>query len=272
VPAPTRRSFLLGAAACAVAAACGSNDRDAAGAGRDAPSPVTTAVPPGSAAPPPDPAPATTATSTPPAGARFAARGPADDSRVALTFHTDGALDVAGRLVAVLARASVPATCFIVGSWLEANPTWAHRLADAGHELANHTYTHPTSGKLTATALQQDIERCRDVLVRLTGSPGRLFRPSGTDDGVAEPGPAIMAAAAGAGYHVVAGFDVDPLDYRDPGAAAVRTRTLDAVRGGSIVSLHFGHPGTVDALPAILTGLADRGLRPVTASELLGAG
>jgi peptidoglycan/xylan/chitin deacetylase (PgdA/CDA1 family) len=190
---------------------------------------------------------------------------------VALTFHTDGGLDVAARLVDTLARAAVPATCFIVGSWLEANPGWARRLLDAGHELANHTYSHPSSGRLTTRALQTDIERCRDVLVRLTGSPGRLFRPSGTDDGLAEPGPAIMAAAAGAGYPVVAGFDVDPLDYQDPGAAAVRSRTLDAVRAGSVVSLHFGHPGTADALPAILTGLRDRGLRPVTAGELLGA-
>jgi peptidoglycan/xylan/chitin deacetylase (PgdA/CDA1 family) len=274
VPAPTRRSFLLGAAACLAAAACASGDPGAAGS-NGAPDTGTAPPPPGS----PPPAPPDTARpaavdagappSTRPTGARFAARGPADDTRVALTFHTDGSLDVAARLVDALARASVPATCFIVGSWLEANPTWARRLLDAGHELANHTYSHPTAGRLTADALQHDIERCRDVLVRLTGSPGRLFRPSGTDDGLAEPGPAIMAAATAAGYPVVAGFDVDPLDYRDPGAAAVRTRTLAAVRGGSVVSLHFGHPGTVDALPAILSGLRDRGLRPVTAGELL---
>ena len=59
------------------------------------------------------------------------------------------------------------------------------------------------------------------------------------------------------------GFDVDPLDYDDPGADAVVQRTLATVAAGSIVSLHFGHSGTVDAMPAILDGLAQKGLTPV---------
>jgi peptidoglycan/xylan/chitin deacetylase (PgdA/CDA1 family) len=68
----------------------------------------------------------------------------------------------------------------------------------------------------------------------------------------------------------VLGFDVDPLDYDDPGAAVVTRRTLDAVQPGSIISLHFGHPGTIAALPDILDGLDERDLTPVTASKLLG--
>jgi peptidoglycan/xylan/chitin deacetylase (PgdA/CDA1 family) len=112
--------------------------------------------------------------------------------------------------------------------------------------------------------------RCRDVLTRLTGSGGRYFRPSGTDDGTTSPGPVVLDVAGQAGYPVVLGFDVDPLDYDDPGADAVTERTLAAVRAGSIVSLHFGHPGTIAALPAILDGLDQKGLQPGTASALLG--
>ncbi len=78
-----------------------------------------------------------------------------------------------------------------------------------------------------------------------------------------------MEAATRAGYGTVLGFDVDPLDYRDPGAATVEARTLAGVRSGSIVSLHFGHPETIAALPRILDGIDARGLRPVTASRLL---
>ncbi len=67
----------------------------------------------------------------------------------------------------------------------------------------------------------------------------------------------MLAAAAGrVGYRTVVAFDVDPADYRDPGAALVASRTLAAVQRGSIVSLHLGHEGTVQALPAILDGLA----------------
>jgi len=72
------------------------------------------------------------------------------------------------------------------------------------------------------------------------------------------------------GYPVALGFDVDPLDYNQPGADVVAQRTLDAVKPGSIISLHFNYPGTIAALPKILDGLAARQLTPVTTSQLLG--
>ena len=99
---------------------------------------------------------------------------------------------------------------------------------------------------------------------------GRFFRPSGTSDGTQRPADAVLAAAGTAGYPVVLGFDVDPLDYDQPGADVVSQRVLDRVKAGSIVSLHFGYAGTVAALPKILDGLAQRQLTPVTASQLLG--
>jgi peptidoglycan/xylan/chitin deacetylase (PgdA/CDA1 family) len=64
-------------------------------------------------------------------------------------------------------------------------------------------------------------------------------------------------------------YDVDSLDYTDPGPDAIVSAVLGPARPGSIISLHLGHPGTVTAMPAILRGLASRGLRPVTLTELL---
>ncbi len=64
-------------------------------------------------------------------------------------------------------------------------------------------------------------------------------------------------------------YDVDSLDYTDPGPDAVVATVLGSVRRGSIISMHFGHPGTVTALPEIVHGLAKRKLRPVTLTELL---
>jgi peptidoglycan/xylan/chitin deacetylase (PgdA/CDA1 family) len=145
-------------------------------------------------------------------------------------------------------------------------------LLDAGHELANHTYTHPTFTTLSAAGMANEIVRCRDLLVKLTGSGGRFFRPSGTDDGLAPPPAQILAEAGKAGYDYVLGWDVEPFDYQDPGGTAVRTRVLDRVQPGSIVSLHFGHSGTADAISAVLDGLDRKGLEAVTASSLLGLG
>ncbi|MCX7620468.1 MAG: polysaccharide deacetylase family protein [Acidimicrobiales bacterium] len=205
--------------------------------------------------------------------ARFVVSGRDDGRRprseVALTFHTNGDLRLAQRLLDVAASHEARLTCFIVGSWLEANPSWGRRLLDGGHELANHTFTHPEFAMLSPAAMRSEIVRCRDVLIRLTGDGGRYFRPSGTDDGLARPSDEVMAAASEAGYSVVLGWDVDPYDYKDPGPAAVRDRVLADVQPGSIVSLHFGHVGTVDALDEILGGLAARALRPVTVTEML---
>ena len=126
-----------------------------------------------------------------------------------------------------------------------------------------------TRPRLDQEQLATEINRCRDVLVRLTGHPGAYFRPSGVDDGTVAPSNLILETARQSGYETVLGFDVDPLDYQDPGARQVTARVLDSVAAGSIVSLHFGHAGTVEALPGILDGLAAKNLRPVTASTLL---
>ncbi len=203
--------------------------------------------------------------------ARFIDTGPATAGALALTFHTNGDLRLAQRMLDIAKAHNAVFTNFIVGNWLDANPSWGKKLLDGGHELANHTYTHPNFLSLGAAAMDTEIARCRDAIARVTGDGGRFFRPSGTDDGTAQPPAAVLAAAARAGYGIVLGFDVDPLDYKDPGAAAVQQRTLAAAKAGSIVSLHFGHQGTADALDAVLGGLADKGLRTVTVSQLLGA-
>jgi peptidoglycan/xylan/chitin deacetylase (PgdA/CDA1 family) len=250
-----------------VAAACAGDDDG----GRAAQPTETTTNPPTSPAGTTPPATVATTVRAPGAPSLFVTRAAAPRNQVALTFHTDGDLRIAQRLLDGLAgRARI--TCFVVGSWLDANQTWARKLLDAGHELANHTYTHPTFTSLSQSAMATEIVRCRDLLVKLTGSGGRFFRPSGTDDGLAAPSAQILAEAGKAGYDYVLGWDVEPFDYQDPGGTAVRTRVLDGVQPGSIVSLHFGHSGTADAISAVLDGLDRKGLQAVTASALLNLG
>lgn len=259
----TRRAFLEAGAFGALAAlAAGCSDGDGGATSS------TTSVPPS----PPPTAPTTppaSATIAPSGPAKFVVSGPTTRPRVALTFHTDGDLVLAQQYLDVLAARNVHVTCFVVGKWLDANPSWAAKLTDAGHELANHTYNHLTFGQLSPQQMTDEIVRCRDVLVRLAGKPGKYFRPSGTDDGTSTPSAAVLDTSGATGYATVLGFDGDPLDYNDPGAAVVTQRTLAAVKAGSIVSLHFGHPGTLAALPGILDGLTQRNLSPVTTSELL---
>ncbi len=257
-----RRTFLAAAAASIAALSCS----DGGATGKASSGTSTSTVPPTSPTTLP---PSTTSTTSATKPATFVDTGPRNRDRVALTFHTNGDLELAQQLLDVLNAHNVVMTSFIVGDWLDANPTWAKKITDAGHELANHTYTHPSFLTLSHDAMLDEIVRCRDVLERLSGSPGTFFRPSGTDDGTASLPDVVLDVAGEAGYRTVLGFDVDPHDYADPGANAVAQRTLDAVGPGSIVSLHFGHPGTIAALPAILDGLVQKGLTPVHASQLL---
>ncbi|HTC70035.1 MAG TPA: polysaccharide deacetylase family protein [Acidothermaceae bacterium] len=228
-------------------------------------SPVATA--PVSAAPTETAAPQTAAPApTPGAPAIEITHGPASAVGVALTFHGAGDVGLATKLLGELEAVGARVTVLAVGQWLDQEPAMAKRILDGGHELGNHTYRHLTMPQLTEIVDESEITRCADVLRRLTGSAGRWFRPSGT----AHATPAILEAAGRAGYATSLSYDVDPEDYADPGAAAVTTRVLAAVRAGSIVSLHLGHVGTVQAMPAILDGLRSRGLPAVTMSDLVG--
>jgi peptidoglycan/xylan/chitin deacetylase (PgdA/CDA1 family) len=163
------------------------------------------------------------------------------------------------------AEAQASITVFAVGTWLDSNPAMGREIVAAGHELGNHTWSHQQMKQLSPAEATREAVKGASALVAAVGTRGIWFRPSGTKTSTAT----IRAAAHTAGYQRCVSYDVDPEDFRDPGAAAVRDRTLAAARPGSIVSLHFGHQGTVEALPAILAGLKRKGLVPVTLSQLL---
>jgi peptidoglycan/xylan/chitin deacetylase (PgdA/CDA1 family) len=191
--------------------------------------------------------------------------GPRTGDGVALTFHGQGDPAIARALLAEAARADARITVMAVGSWLDDQPAMARLVLDGGHELGNHTQHHLPISAMSADRAYAEIAECAARLKRLTGGAGRWFRPSQAQDCTAT----VAAQARRAGYAHCLSYDLDSLDYTDPGATAVTRTVLDAVRPGSVVSLHFGHSGTVAALPAILDGLHRRGLRAVTTSELL---
>jgi peptidoglycan/xylan/chitin deacetylase (PgdA/CDA1 family) len=194
------------------------------------------------------------------------ANGPRTSPRVALTFHGAGDPELARQVLAVLAGARAHVTVLAVGTWLAANPDLGRRIAALGHELGNHTWTHPALATLGPAAITAEIDRCRDLVERLTGSPGAHFRQSQGQHST----PLIRQLAGRAGYRTCLSYDVDSLDWTDPGAAAIQATVAARVQPGSVVSLHLGHPGTLTALPRILADLRDRGLDPVTATTLLG--
>ncbi len=252
-----RRAVLRAAAGSAAVGAFGAGCADEAPPTTPATTPATADSRPGHATSPPGAPPAALPDQI--------THGPRDRSEVALTFHGQGDPDLAEELLREAERAGAHITVLAVGRWLQAHPRMAERVLAGGHELGNHTHNHLDICALSADEAAGEITRCADTLRRLTGGQGRWFRPSQARYAT----PLVRQLAEKAGYPHVLSYDVDPLDYTDPGADAVRDAVLGAVRGGSVVSLHLGHQDTVTALPAVLDGLRQRGLRAVTAGRLL---
>ena len=172
---------------------------------------------------------------------------------------------MAGALLAEAERAGARVTVLAVGTWLGQYPQIAERILGGGHDLGNHTMHHLDIAAMGASGAYAEIAGCAQRLRTLTGLIGRWFRPSQTRYST----PLIEREARKAGYQTCVSYDVDSLDYTDPGPDAIVSTVLGSTRPGSIVSLHLGHSGTVIALPAIIRALASRGLRPVTLTDLL---
>ncbi|MFG3207441.1 polysaccharide deacetylase family protein [Streptomyces sp. NPDC048192] len=191
--------------------------------------------------------------------------GPRTRPQVALTFHGQGDPDLAHALLTEAEKAGARLTVLAVGTWLDEHPDVARRILDGGHDLGNHTQRHIAVNTLAEADARREITDCADRLKRLTGSIGTWFRPSRAP----AASPLVARLARAAGYPHVLSYDVDSLDYTRPGAAAVTRKVLADVRAGSVVSMHFGYPDTVAALPVLLHELGRRKLRAVTTTELL---
>ncbi len=247
----SRRTFLAGvplaAAACAAPVA--------APAASPAPAPPSTGpAPPSTSAP---------ASAVPGGPAVELVRATSGRPEVALTFHGAGDPALARSVLTTLSRRGAAVTVLAVGTWLQQDPDAVKVVAANGHELGNHTWSHPSLAGLSDAAVRAEIERCRDRIAALTGGPGDFFRPSAAQHAT----PQVLRLAGAAGYPRVLSYGVDSLDYTDPGAAAIRRHVATAT-AGSVVSMHLGHPGTLAALPGLLDDLAARGLKPVTAGAL----
>ncbi|MFI2202466.1 polysaccharide deacetylase family protein [Streptomyces sp. NPDC020192] len=242
----------------------------AAGCGAGQAAPTTT---PGSTSPsvPPSAGHGTPSAQTAPAPRAYAGQpaqithGPRTRPQVALTFHGQGDPGIAHSLLGTAEKAGARLTVLAVGTWLDEHPDIARRILDGGHDLGNHTQRHISVNDMAEADARKEITDCADRLKRLTGSIGTWFRPSRSPTA----SPLVARLAREAGYPHVLSYDVDSLDYTRPGAAAVTRKVLADVRNGSVVSMHFGYPDTVAALPDVLHELDRRGLRAVTTTELL---
>jgi peptidoglycan/xylan/chitin deacetylase (PgdA/CDA1 family) len=197
-------------------------------------------------------------------------RGDAPSSAVALTFDDGPSHDTPAVLDALKAR-GLKATFFMIGRAVERYPQIARRVAEEGHEIGNHSYTHPIYLFRTAIETARQLERAQVVIESATGVRPLLSRPP---CGVRTR--AYFREAQRLGLRTVQ-WDVAGFDWKQIGGREIADRVIKDSRPGSIILLHDGDSArkqdrsrTVAALPHIVEGLASRGLRIAPLAEVLG--
>lgn len=184
---------------------------------------------------------------------------------VALTFDDGPHPTNTPRLLDMLRERGLRATFYLIGNRVEAWPQIARRIAEEGHEIGNHSWSHPFLNRLPDHDVIREIDRTTNLIYQVTGRPPVTFRP---------PYGAFTHRQRQWLHHMrtlpTILWSVDPQDWRRPGASIVSQRIVNFSRAGSIILSHDIHRGTIDAMPSVLNGLAASGLHCVTVSQILG--
>ena len=206
--------------------------------------------------------------------------GAANPRLIALTFDDGPDATWTPRILSVLKQKQAPATFFQIGENALEHPEIVRRIVADGHEIGNHSYTHPNMAEVSPLGTMLELNATQRLIEAYTGRSTRLFRAPYFGD--AEPTtddelqPAMLAQQSG---YTIVGLHVDPGDWQTPGAQAIVTRTLAQVhaatpeRSGNIILLHDGggtRAQTVAALPQIIDRLRAEGYTFVTVSSLAG--
>ncbi|CAL9383876.1 polysaccharide deacetylase family protein [Streptomyces sp. enrichment culture] len=185
---------------------------------------------------------------------------------VALTFDA-GPSEHSARLLDILAEEQVPATFFLMGRrHIDRYPELVRRMADEGHELANHTWTHRNLTDLEPEEIREELTRTDDAIEELTGRRPTLMRPpQGRTDA------RVHGICRELGLAEIL-WSVTAKDYATTDSDVITRRVLSQVSRDGIVLLHDLYDGTVPAVPGIIGALRKRGYVFVTVPQLLAPG
>ena len=191
-----------------------------------------------------------------------------DESKVSVSFDAAWGADDTDELLRILKENNVKATFFLCGYWVEKYPDEVKKIAEAGHDLGNHSATHPHMSQLTAEQITDELQKCHQNVKDLTGIEMDLFRPP-----FGEYDNEVIETAAANGYHTIQ-WDIDSLDWKEQGAQAEINQVLNHkhLGNGSIILFHNDAKYTPKVLDTILKGLKEKGYEIVPVSELIHRG
>ncbi len=193
---------------------------------------------------------------------------------VSITFDDGPDPSYTPKILDILKKYNIKATFFVVGQNAQANPDIIQRMYNEGHEIGNHSYTHPNIGIISEVMTTFELNSTQRVVEAITGHSTVLFRP--TYDAAVEMSaitdytPTIRAQKLG---YVTVGETIDPLDWQAPTSEELYRRVMSDLDKGNIILLHDAggnRDSTVDALPIIIESLIKQGYTFNTTSQMMG--
>ena len=184
---------------------------------------------------------------------------------IALTFDDGPHPQNTPRLLDMLKERGIKATFFLIGKSATTWPDIVRRIVAEGHEVGNHTWSHPQLTSLKESRVLSELQTTHDAIVKACGVAPLLYRPPYGATRLSQQKlihdhfqyPAIL-------------WDVDPLDWQQPRTVAkVHDRVLARTHSGSIILCHDIHEPTVDAMPSTLDELMAKGFHFVTVTQLI---
>ena len=155
------------------------------------------------------------------------------DKTVALSFDAAWGNEDTEQLISILGKYKVKATFFVVGSWVDKYPESVKQLSDAGHEINNHSNSHPHMPQLSVTQMTDELNACNEKISAITGKKPILFRaPYGDYDNT------MLKTVTDNGMYTIQ-WDVDSRDWKEEYTTDMIVRGVcDNVKSGSIVLFH----------------------------------
>lgn len=182
---------------------------------------------------------------------------------VALTFDDGPHSTLTPKLLDILSREKVDATFYVIGRLVQQYPLIVQRMTEEGHEIGNHTWTHPDLRKISDKKIIDEMAKTSKVIKQVTGHlPYSMRAPyGGINDRVfrqipKEDRPVVM-------------WTVDPRDWKKPGVQTVVSRVVEGCKPGAIILLHDIHQETIEAVPQIIQRLRAKGYKFVKVSQIL---
>ncbi|MDT8900162.1 polysaccharide deacetylase family sporulation protein PdaB [Anaeroselena agilis] len=200
------------------------------------------------------------------AGGPIAIAGTRTDQKVvALTFDHSWGNRFTPSILDTLQKHSTKVTFFIMGPWAAKYPDVAKRMVADGHEIASHGYRHENYGDMPPEWVKEDIQKAHNLIKEVTGREACLIRPPNGHYSVKS-----LKVADELGYRTII-WNVDSLDWKNPGRDVIIDRVMKRLKPGAIILLHASDTPvqTADALPILLDRIKAEGYQIVTVGELL---